>query len=313
VVVELVVANLVEPWVYGAGAGLSPVALIVAAVFWTWLWGPVGLLLSTPITACLVVLGRHVRHLQFLDVLLGDGPVLTPKETFYQRLLANDPDEAAEQAEELAREQSMAEFFDDVAMPALARAQADSDRDALSAGRCAEIKEAVAAMLENISEDTGEDGAFTSADAVRAKPATAPTVCCIIGRNELDAAAALLLAHLLRQQGWVGVAVMAADLLSSEASDESRFKDARLICLSLISTSSPARIRYVVRRIRRRAPGAEVLIGAWGLAPGELAEAKATIGNSADIVTTLGDAVTKIHDLVTSPMDLDLLAETPLR
>jgi predicted PurR-regulated permease PerM len=313
-VVELVVANLVEPWVYGAGAGLSPVALIVAAVFWTWLWGPVGLLLSTPLTACLVVLGRHVPHLQFLDVLLGHGPVLTPQETFYQRLLANDPDEAAEQAEEFAREQSIAEFFDSVAIPALARAQADSDRDALSAGWCADIKEAVAAMLENLSDYTGEDGGFTSADAVRAKPSTAPTICCIIGRNGLDAAAALLLAHLLRQQGWDGaVAVMAADLLSSEASHERRFKDAKLICLSLISTSAPARIRYLVRRIRRRAPGAKVLIGAWGLSPGELAETKSTIGNSADIVTTLGDAVTKIHDLVTTPMDLDLLAETPLR
>jgi predicted PurR-regulated permease PerM len=82
VVVELIVTNFVEPWVYGSSAGLSPVALIVAAVWWTWLWGPIGLLLSTPVTACLVVLGRHVRHLEFLDVLLGNEPVLTPEETF---------------------------------------------------------------------------------------------------------------------------------------------------------------------------------------------------------------------------------------
>ena len=119
--VELVVADLLEPWVYGASTGLSSVALIAAATFWTWLWGPVGLLLSTPLTVCLVVLGRHVPQLEFLDVMLGNQPVLAPDETFYQRLLANDPEEATEQAEEYVKERSLAEFFDDVAVPALVK------------------------------------------------------------------------------------------------------------------------------------------------------------------------------------------------
>ena len=131
--IELVVSNIVEPLVYGGTTGVSSLALIAAATFWTWLWGPIGLLLSTPMTVCLVVLGRHVPQLKFLDVLLGNEPVLTPEETFYQRLLANDPEEATEQAEEFAKDRSLAEFFDEVAMPALARAQADSDRGALSA------------------------------------------------------------------------------------------------------------------------------------------------------------------------------------
>ena len=126
--IELVVANLVEPLVYGGSTGLSSVALIAAATFWTWLWGPIGLLLSTPMTVCLVVLGRHVPQLQFLNVMLGNEPVLTPMETFYQRILANDPEEATEQAEEFAKNGSLIEFFDEVAIPALARAQADSDR-----------------------------------------------------------------------------------------------------------------------------------------------------------------------------------------
>ena len=132
VAVELVVANLLEPWVYGASTGLSSVALIAAATFWTWLWGPIGLLLSTPLTVCLVVLGRHVPQLEFLDVMLGNQPVLAPDETFYQRLLANDPEEATEQAEEFVKERSLAEFFDEVAIPALVRAQVDSDEGALS-------------------------------------------------------------------------------------------------------------------------------------------------------------------------------------
>ena len=135
VIVELVVSNVVEPFVYGDTTGVSPVALIAATTFWTWLWGPIGLLLSTPMTVCLAVLGRHVPQLQFLHVVLGNQPALTPEETFYQRMLANDPEEATQQAEEFAKEKSLAAFFDEVAVPALARAQADSDRGALPPDR----------------------------------------------------------------------------------------------------------------------------------------------------------------------------------
>jgi hypothetical protein len=147
--VELLVANLLEPWVYAASTGLSSVALIAAATFWTWLWGPIGLLLSTPLTVCLVVLGRHVPQLEFLDVMLGNDPVLAPDETFYQRLLANDPEEATEQAEEFVKEGSLAEFFDEVAIPALVRAQDDSDDGTLSPERRLMIREGIRAMLED--------------------------------------------------------------------------------------------------------------------------------------------------------------------
>src|SRR6516165_8854419 len=165
--IELVVSNLVEPLVYGGTTGLSSVALIAAATFWTWLWGPVGLLLSTPMTVCLVVLGRHVPQLQFLDVLLGNEPVLTPDETFYQRLLANDPEEATEQAEEFAKERSLAEFFDEVAIPALIRAQADSDEGALAPERRLMIKEGLRVMLEDLSDDAP---AYRSSTTERATP-----------------------------------------------------------------------------------------------------------------------------------------------
>jgi AI-2E family transporter len=304
VLVEIIVTNLVEPWVYGAGAGLSPVALIVSAVFWTWLWGPVGLLLSTPLTACLVVIGRHVQHFQFLDVMLGTGPVLTPQETFYQRLLANDPDEAAEQAEEFAGEQSIAEFFDEIAIPALARAQADSDRYALSAARCIEIKGAVAAMLDNLSESTVEDAVSTATEALPPRPAKMPTIYCSVSRNELDAAAGLLLAHLLRLEGGIQtMQALSADQLSPEASFAGPLRGAELVCLSLISAHAPARIRYLVRRIQRRAVSAKLLIGVWGLLPDELAAVREAVGGSADIdiVTNVRDAVAKLGDFVISP------------
>jgi hypothetical protein len=144
---ELVVANLLEPWGYAANTGLSSVVLIAAATFWTWLWGPTGLLLSTPLTVCLVVLGRHVPQLEFLDVVLGNEPVLSFDETFYQCLLANDPEEATEQAEEFVKEGSLAEFFDEVAIPALVRAQDDSDDGTLCPERRLVIKESIRAML----------------------------------------------------------------------------------------------------------------------------------------------------------------------
>ncbi len=109
--VELIVANIVEPLVYSRTTGLSAIAVVVAALFWTWLWGIVGLLLATPMTVCLVVLGRYLRPLQFLDILLGNRPVLSPQESLYQRLLAGNPEEATEQAEEFAREKSIESVF----------------------------------------------------------------------------------------------------------------------------------------------------------------------------------------------------------
>ena len=109
-VAEPFMGQVVEPLVYGHSTGLSPVSVVIAAIFWTWLWGPIGLLLSTPLSLCLVVMGRHVQRLEFLDVLLGDRPALTPVESFYQRMLADDPDEAHDQAEQLLKERSLSSY-----------------------------------------------------------------------------------------------------------------------------------------------------------------------------------------------------------
>jgi len=305
VVVELIVANFVEPWVYGSGAGLSPVALIVAAVCWTWLWGPVGLLLSTPLTACLVVLGRHVRHLEFLDVLLGNEPVLTPEETFYQRLLADDSDDATEQAEEFAKERSFAEFFDEVAIPALVRMQADRDRGAISAERCAKVRQCIKAMLENLFDDTIEEAGQIAEYPARPEGESVPAIYCIAGHNDIDGAAALVLAYLLRLEGRVrGHQVRFADVPLSDVAYPRAFEEAGLVFVSLISTSAPARVRYLVRRIRRRAPDVKVVVGLWGLSPEGLAAAKAALGGSVDIVTSVRVALAEVPALV-SRLDND--------
>lgn len=291
--IELVVANLLEPWVYGASTGLSPVALIAAATFWTWLWGPIGLLLSTPMTVCLVVLGRHVPQLEFLDVMLGNKPVLAPSESLYQRLLANDPEEATEQAREFIKERPVAEFFDTVVIPALDQAQADSDRGVLSAERRMMIKNGIQAMLEDLSDDAGaEDGPEQTP-----LPGIVPQrIVCVAGRNELDEAVALLLVHLLRSEHHAGVAeALPADALASDRPIQPPFRQAGLACLSLISTRSPARARYLERRLRRRAPSATILVGFWGLAEGELAAAAATMArHDTLIVSSLRNAVASI-------------------
>jgi predicted PurR-regulated permease PerM len=301
VVVEFTVANFVEPRVYGAGVGLSPVALIAAAVFWTWLWGPVGLLLSTPMTACLVVIGRHVPQLQLLDIMLGNQPALTAEETFYQRLLANDADEASEQAELFAAEQSITEFFDEAAIPALQRAQADSDRGVLSANHHDEIRQTVAAMLENLGDHAIDALDSAADDNSRASNVPSPAVYCIAARNELDMAAALLLVHLLRLEGRFGRAqALSADALVSDTAYLEALKGATLICLSLVGTSTPSRLRYLVRRVQRHAALADVIVGSWGSPPDDLAAAKATVGGDADMVTSLRDAVAQISAVVSS-------------
>ena len=282
--VELVVANLLEPWVYGASTGLSSVALIAAATFWTWLWGPVGLLLSTPLTVCLVVLGRHVPQFEFLDVMLGNQPVLAPDETFYQRLLANDPEEATEQAEEFMKERSLGEFFDEVAIPALVMAQIDSDDGALLPERRLMIKQGVQAMLENLSDEATADPA--SGHSTSPVIGGAPRILCIAGRNELDEAAALLLVHLLRLEHPCTI----AEALPAEALKADRYhsslEEAMVICLSLISTQSAVRARYLMRRLQRRAPRARVLVGFWRLDPGDLEATVATIDRPNTIVVT---------------------------
>jgi predicted PurR-regulated permease PerM len=290
---ELIVANAVEPLLYAGSTGLSSIAVIIAAVFWTWLWGPVGLLLSTPLTACLLVLGRHVPQLRFLDVMLGSEPVLTAEETFYQRLLANDPEEATEQAEEFAKEKSLDEFAEEVAIPVLARAQADSDGGILPAERRTTVKEGFAKILENLFEDWAIEA--DPADESRAARAESGLVVCLAGRNELDEAAAMLLASLLRAHGYAAY-VFPAD--SPAALDDHRvaLRDAAVVCLSLISTGSPARARHIVRRLRRRAPRARIVVGFWGFGAGDAPPADALAVTSADAVAaTLAEAIADIE------------------
>ena len=149
---EPIIGQLVEPMLYGRSTGLSPISVVISAIFWGWLWGPVGLILSTPLTLCLVVLGRHVKQLEFLNVLFGDRPALTRVENFYQRVLAGDPDEVQEHAEELLKEMSLSSYYDEVALKGLELAARDLARGVLTRPQVECIKEAVTTLVTELAD-----------------------------------------------------------------------------------------------------------------------------------------------------------------
>lgn len=270
-VVEPLVGHVIEPLLYGRSTGLSPVAVIAAATFWTWLWGPVGLLLSTPLTLCLVVLGRHVESLEFLDVALGDRPPLSDAELLYQRLLAGDPMEAAATAEDYLRQKSLDDYCDGVVLPALRLAQRDAARGALDAARQARVAETLSELMEHLP---------AAADEATAGGAR---VLVLAARTPLDAAAATLLAHRLREGG-----------LRSEARPASRWQGpqglqvdeaaADVVLLAYLSPATPAHRRYTIRRIARTAPDLKVIVAdlmAEGAPPSALPGEAAAVGSAA--------------------------------
>src|SRR3984893_13315927 len=218
-VAEGITGQVIEPWLYGQSTGLSGVAVVVAAAFWTLLWGPVGLLLSTPLTMCLVVLGRHVEHLQFLEVLLGDQPALAPEESFYQRMLADDPDEAAHQAEAFLKDKPLSVYYDQVVIKGLALAQLDVNRGALDHAHRVRVKAAVERVIDNLADHAptpvpkeGENGGAVIPPVFSPDELTPPwrgmAVLCVAGRGLLDEASAAMLAQLLRKHR-IGARVVA--------------------------------------------------------------------------------------------------------
>src|ERR1700730_8081257 len=162
-IVEPIIGQAVEPWLYGHNTGISPIAVVISATFWWWVWGTVGLVLSTPLTVCLVVLGRHVERLAFLDVIFGDGPPLTPVENFYQRMLAGDAAEVVDQAERFLKTNSLIDYYDEVALPALLMAQVDLRRGVLDEPRQRRIKETIDEVIEDLSDHVDQPPAAAPA------------------------------------------------------------------------------------------------------------------------------------------------------
>ncbi|WP_192385369.1 AI-2E family transporter [Mesorhizobium silamurunense] len=292
IVMELVTGNVIEPWLYGSHTGLSPLAIIVAAIFWTWVWGPIGLVLSTPLTVCLVVLGRHVPQFEFLDVLFGNEPVLEPHARLYQRLLAGDPEEATDNAEEMLEEKYLFELYDQVAIPALLLAEQDRMRGVMDNEQRKQVAESALALVANL-----DDSAQEEAEAEEAEQAATPgeekppegkvgegkaaegkardeaeevdlpdgsgfSVLCAGGRGELDDAAATMLAQVLEVQG---AETSRASFTDLEPSGIRRLEldtvDAAVI--GFLNRQSTKHARFMVRRLKRHKPKLRVGIVFW--------------------------------------------------
>ncbi|MBW5439662.1 AI-2E family transporter [Bradyrhizobium canariense] len=318
VVVEPVVGHVLEPMVYGHSTGLSPVAVVASATFWTALWGPIGLVLATPLTVCLVVLGRHVERLEFLDVMFGDRPALSPPEIFYQRMLAGDPTEASAKAEEFLKERSLSSYYDEVALRGLQLAQADAERGALDPDRLTKIRDAVQEFANNISEQderppqkvnpttdveatsaiegVAEDAPYESLRVLRKEDLPSEwqgdhPVLCLAGRNPIDEAAAIMLAQLTGAHG-LSARVEAAEALSTANIFRLETAGVAIVCLVYMDASSPAHMRYSVRRLRRKLPKATIILGCWMKDIGPVALESLREGAKADLAAaTLGGAL----------------------
>jgi AI-2E family transporter len=273
-ILETATGQIVEPQLFGHTTGLSPLAVVVAAAFWTSIWGPPGLLLSTPITACLVVLGRHVESLNFIEVLLGDKPALSPVQGFYQRILASDPDEVAFQAEGLLKNMSLLDYYEQVALPALALAQADLSRGVMDAGRqsevCASVERVVADLSDHVdqSPDGGQSNAtvpgdFNPSTEVDGAAPAARLALCLAGRTPLDQAACAILAQLLERQN-VSARVAGPQALTTSGIFGLNANGVDAICVIYLDQKSVAAIRYSVRRLRKKFPEAPIAVCFWG-------------------------------------------------
>jgi hypothetical protein len=317
-VVEPVVGHVIEPMVYGHSTGLSPVAVVASATFWTALWGPIGLVLATPLTVCLVVLGRHVERLEFLDVMFGDRPALSPPEIFYQRMLAGDPTEAAEKAEQFLKERSLASYYDEVALKGLQLAQADAERGALDPERLTKIRDAVSEFASDVSDQDDRPPAkgnlTTDAEASSAVESVAENavhedlpilskenlppgwqgehpVLCVGGRSLIDEAAAIMLAQLSTAHG-LAARVEGAEALSTANVFRLETTGVAIVCLVYLDASGPAHMRYSVRRLRRKLPKATIILGCWVKDIDPAALELVREGAKADLAAaSLGDAV----------------------
>ena len=295
--IEPVLGQFVEPVVYGRSIGLSATAVVVAATFWTWVWGPVGLLLSTPLTMCLVVIGRHVDQLRFLDVLLGDRPPLALEEGLYLRMLGGDPDEAAHQAEQFLEQNSLSAYYDEVVIKSLVMAQADARHGTLDRDRRHTIRMAVEGLMQNLSErgdDTKPAGPQDHTDGQTSEEWSDNAVLCVAGPGPLDEVASLLLADLLSRHAIAARIISHADALpvNIERLDKT---GVRLVAVCYLEPANFTNARYLVRRLNRHFPQAKLLLNFWGFGTDDTRYLDAIEATGCELIaTTLREAVERV-------------------
>lgn len=305
-VVELATGNVVEPLVYGANTGLSAVAILLSLVFWTLIWGPVGLILATPLTVCLGVLGRYSPHLQFLEILLGDEPVLSPDAQFYQRLLALDQQDALSQIEALAKERPLVELYDTVMIPALALAERDRHGGSLEEQRLQFILQSINEFVTELAEHgsvarkrrpVNKSDSTGDAPVSSAQPMKENRIFCVPAHDTADEITSAMLAQVATREGFPAVSFPVTESpeeliagVSPEPGD--------VVCISSVPPLAITHARQVGQQIREALPDINVLIGLWSYLGGttntieRLQEA-----TSGKVVTSLGAAMERIREL----------------
>lgn len=273
---ELLTANVVEPLLFGHGTGVSPIALLIAAAFWTWVWGPIGLVLSTPLTVCLVTLGKHAPRLQFLEMLLGDQPALAPYVRYYQRLIARDQDEARQVAVEHAKANGSEKVYDEVLLPALVLARRDRQHAGLSVEDEGFVFQATRWILDHL--DAGvvqaasqEAAPGTGADGPLAAPpekpaAESPASVLVLGCPAHHAAEELslsMLARLLETDG-CRVEVVSTRALPAEVEIRVARENPALVFVAILPPGGLVQARYLCKRLRKRFADLPIVVGFWG-------------------------------------------------
>ena len=281
-VLEFTVAYAVEPWLYGESTGLSAIAIVFSAIFWTWLWGPIGLLLATPITVCLSVAGRHVPQFRFLHVILGAGPVLPPPVRFYQRLAALEFEEALDLAEQFAKEHGFPALCEQVLLPALPLLRRDREREVIDEERMRFVQEGLTQIAEELQP-------------AERRPSGGPLVCIAPARDEVDHAAGMLLGRLLDADGYQP-RLLGGGLLAAELAGQVAREPYAAVCVSAVPPSAATAAAYVCKRLRQQAVQARIVVVLWQ-AEDDLERARRRLldAGADEVATRLPEVLEKIR------------------
>jgi hypothetical protein len=294
--VEILIANVVEPWVYGSQTGLSPLAVILSAFFWTWLWGATGLLLAIPLTVSLVVLGRNLPQFAFLQTLLGSKARLEPRVQLYNRLLASDQQEAVELVDRFQAEKAPSEVYDGLLLPALCMAESDRQQGRLDEGRETTILKNISDLVQDLGERYEEDPKPEGGSPTTEASFTARIVCLPAARPA-DRVAASMVAQLLVGKPW-RMDTVPENATAGEMMDFISESETHLVFISAVPPSPLIQVRYLTKRIRRLHPKVAIVIGLWN----ELGDSESLgkrIGTDSDayVVRTLTEAVDRIRQI----------------
>jgi hypothetical protein len=298
---EVVTANFLEPWLYGSHAGITPFAILVAAVFWATLWGPVGLVLSVPLTLCLILVGRYVPQMSFLEVLLGDAPALKPEELYYQRLLATDQEEATNICESYLEHNSLQQLYECLLLPALRLSEEDRHTGVIDDGAADFIAQSTRELIEDLSERQRTEAKTSGIENYLNNPKFAQAaVVCIPARDQADELVGVMLTQLLQKADVSNVRALAIDTVENML-DQVEQGHFAIACVSALPPFAVGQARALCKRLRSRFPKMELIVGLWGFAGG-VPKAQQRVGPACTdaVCTNFAEAFFQIQRLAES-------------